>query len=203
MIRFDNGKTRRTFAILLALTAGSCHAADFTLESGNYEGLHLAINAAGEVAGIFEETAGLDQRPTCQFRIRGKVVNDHVDGVIWAVSQPAKKIAIKSVASGLEIDLMDSSSFICPPEMEALGPRWTLERVEAESWNELREIKSEKSYFYDAPDVNRKRKAYLVNNDWVGVIDRQDDWIRVEYIGGKKRSKGWLKIEDTSSIAPK
>lgn len=57
-------------------------------------------------------------------------------------------------------------------------------------------IRKDKAYIYSLPNSANRTKMYLIEDDFVSVLKKQDDWLYIEY-SGKKVINGWIKKDDT------
>lgn len=65
-------------------------------------------------------------------------------------------------------------------------------------------IKSAKAYFYDQPNDSTKTKSYIVNSDFVRIIEKNETWSKIEYISifdGRKTIK-WIKSSSLYDLNP-
>ncbi|HOF15870.1 MAG TPA: serine protease [Bacteroidales bacterium] len=59
----------------------------------------------------------------------------------------------------------------------------------------------DRAYFYDEPNKNTRRNAYLIKNDKGNVINRKNGFIYIIYTNRRGQiTKGWINIEDISFI---
>ena len=183
--------------------------------SGEYDQLLLAVGANGELTGYYNDSTGAGQF-TCIFYIRGKLQNDAAEITTWF---PAEKDVIRGKLEfveengkpGVNIKLAEEPGGCWNVNSEfddAEGS--TLGLNEPREWNAIRVVKADKARFYDQPNNNSKRAAYLVTGDAVGVFKTQNDWAEAEFVNHcadkecnqTKITRGWLKETDFFSSAP-
>jgi hypothetical protein len=64
-------------------------------------------------------------------------------------------------------------------------------------WIGVYAISAERARFHSRPDSTAVQKAFVVHGDIVYVYDEQPGWYFVEYEGGKKKTRGWIRKSDT------
>ncbi len=75
--------------------------------------------------------------------------------------------------------------------------KFTLEKNE--DWIQIRFITAEKASFYANKSTGKKRKTYLVKNDFVCIHKMEDNWLWGTFYG-KKIVKGWIRIADVNTL---
>lgn len=65
---------------------------------------------------------------------------------------------------------------------------------------EIRIVKEEKVYFYSDADKTTKRKAYVIKNDPLFILERKGNWLKAIFRGAKSETTGWVKKVKTMSM---
>jgi hypothetical protein len=68
--------------------------------------------------------------------------------------------------------------------------------IKAYPWQSVRIVRAAKAYFYDSPQTEHHRKAYLVKSDGVGVRSQKNGWLEGDYTSNEKPVSGWMKESD-------
>lgn len=183
--------------IALALLAAA-------LVAGDYSPLLVGFDeASGKVTGYYQNaTSGGNF--SCIFYLEGTLKGSDAPVTTYFPKTPKETIAgtllvkgAKTVAVSLEENhggCWNVENFA----IQAAPATFSLEKAHA--WKSVRVVKG-KAYFHDAPDKAKKRKAYVVEGDGVGVLETKPGWAKVEYLGAKgKVVAGW--IAETDLFAP-
>ncbi len=64
------------------------------------------------------------------------------------------------------------------------------------SWQAVKVIRSERSYFYKQPNSANRGKAYLIAGDLIYIYDETPGWYYAEYQGEQKTIRGWIEKTD-------
>lgn len=186
--------------LLSGLSACDAAARNAAFESGNYEGLLLAVSSDGQLTGRFEERAGLDGRITCSYALKGTANGSKASANI---NDGAGHLGVVSLAwtdKVIAFRLEGGGKFKCAPALGEWGSEWTLEQVQKLNWVEIRRIRSDRAYFHDAPTAAKVRRAFVVKNDVVGVVKSDGAWLSIEYLGDRGVSRGWIAESDTAAV---
>lgn len=167
------------------------------LESGVYGELLLAKNPnTQEVTGYFSSETGGGQF-SCVFYIAGKFSEDKMNVDTFVPDTPGKIIKGTLNLVGkkkVRIHLAEEHGG-CWNVMhfadETETAEFTLD-TKYPKWIVIKVIKDKKVHFNETPTSGAPRKSYLVRGNPVGVLEAQGDWYRVEYVGGKKVTSGWI-----------
>jgi len=177
--------------------------------SGEYEfGLKLALDSsANKLTGYFENYTGWDEETnlpkfSCIFYFEGTIWDKKVkistydptyksgeiiEGTLEIIDNKTVNIKLTSEHGGC----WNVQHFVEEPA------KFELERPVP--WIQIRYVKKNKSYFYSEKSINKKRKAYLVKNDFVCIDKLDGDWAYCTFYG-TKATKGWIKITDLNKI---
>jgi hypothetical protein len=181
---------------------GCCFAAraeEGSVQSGNYDGLIVGFEPKSNiVSGYFKSETGKGQF-TCIFYLRGKFENNLAK--------------IESYFPGIENDKI-LGQLSAPVRTHLLislkkehGGCWNVwhfadqtpadfDLIKAYPWKSVRVVRAAKAYFYDSPQTEHHRKAYLVTGDGVGIRSQKDGWLEVDYTSTEKPVSGWMKESD-------
>lgn len=190
----------RRLLLVLFLLSMACLAEELPLKSGVYEGLVLAVNNNGEVAGYFNEQQGQGVEKGCSFYLRGTYSAGQVNVMTWQ----EKKLPgfLKAVADGVVLHLPNGRSH--PGCQSVLLPQidqgLAFDLTAAARWQELSFVQSAKAYLYKEPDEAGKMKSYLVKGDVVGVLAYKGGWVSVEYNTGVKKLRAWVRAIDVAPM---
>ncbi len=104
-----------------------------------------------------------------------------------------------------QIIILDSNNFMIKLETEH-GGCWNVnhfadslrkyELDQVKNWIDIKYVTKEKINFYETPDENKRRKAFLLKKDIVYVEKKEGNWLYCIYYGEKSNTKGWLKVDD-------
>lgn len=177
--------------------------------AGDYGmGLRFAFNpSTHKLTGYFEDyTYGIESPPSapqfsCVFYLEGTVTgttgtlrtaypNDAADLIIGhyeLVSPNTIRLQLDAEHGGC----WNVQHFVDAPVS------FTLEHPRR--WIQIRYIVSDKAYFYSAPSKGKKRKSYLVKNDFFCVEKITKEWVYGTFYG-EKESKGWIRIGELNEL---
>ena len=172
------------------------------LASGVYEGLMLAVAPDGHLSGFYREEQGEGVVKRCTFYLVGQSVDGQAQIQTWSDQGLPGRLTSQGASVTLTIPRGREHAgcgLVLMPEV-ATGLR--LDRVATAQWSELRSIATERAdLFKDAGGATRLR-AYLVKGDVVGVVAEQVDWVKIEYVSGTHRTRGWIRAVDCSKLVP-
>jgi hypothetical protein len=176
-----------------------------TIKSGEYEfGLKLAFDSkTKKLTGYFENYTGWDEetnnpRFSCVFYIEGLVTNnifqvltyypeyksdDTINGQIEIVNDSAIKIKLPSEHGGC----LNVQHFSDEPVLFDIEKKT--------KWTAIKYVVKDKAYFYSEKSDDKKRKSYLVKNDFVCIDKTENEWCYCTFYG-KRTTKGWIKTVD-------
>lgn len=186
--------------IALASMTNAC-AESTTFEPGVYENLLLAVNSDGAVTGYYREDQGEGAVKTCAFAFKGTARSDIATILVGVDESFPGEIHAETDGINLKIakgrELPGCGLVLMPEIAEGLS----YDLITKASWNELRTITSEKSYFYSEPNAGKQLKSYLVKGDVVGVVSKEGDWLQIDYYSDSgKMSRRWINGKETMSF---
>jgi len=193
---------RNPFILLTLLVSTSGMAA--TLHSGIYESLKLAVSPQGKITGYYSETLGVGVTRTCAFSLAGEV-SARGDAKIASWSSEVMPGQLVATADGVTLTVPGGQSHDgCVNAMlPMINDGLPLSKTRDTAWQSMAQVRGERLYFYRQPDENRQRKAFIVQDDVVGVLQTQGEWTQVEYVSDEGRSTtGWVKSAALAPLTP-
>jgi hypothetical protein len=200
-------KSNRTGALAVAaffLISPFARGDDFKPASGLYDALLVAVDpATGAISGYIRADwvgSGTASAPqfTCDIAFSGAGGGGKI--VAWTPgSAQADGAATIGGSIGFKPDRLTLTLQRRPDGCQYLmGDDAGLDQglSARHDWRAVRVVRSARAYFFDAPDGKTRRKAFAVRNDGVGVLRRQENWAEVEFVGGERTTRGWMKIDD-------
>ena len=190
-------------AALAALAAGAAHAAP-PIASGAYDNtLLIGVDpATGAVSGYFNMTQGEQPVFNCTFYLKGRLAgrsaavdsyflgspgdDDRIKGSLTALAPGKVRVALPTEHGGCG-NVWHFADASQPADFELQGA--------ARPWIAVRVLKAAKAYFSPAPGAPHG-KAYIVQDDGVGVRAAQSGWVQADFVGETRTSSGWLKESD-------
>ncbi|WP_454121728.1 hypothetical protein [Kosakonia sp. Marseille-Q7440] len=193
---------RNPFILLTLLVSTSGMAA--TLHSGIYEALQLAVSPQGKVTGYYSETLGVGVTRTCAFALAGEV-SAQGDAKIASWSSAVLPGHLAATADGVTLTVPGGQSHdgcvnaMLPLINDGLG----LSKTRDTDWQSMAQVRAERLYFYRQPEEKTRRKAFVVQDDVVGVLKTQGEWTQIEYVSDEgKSTTGWVKSEALAPLTP-
>lgn len=193
---------RNPFILLTLLVSTSGMAA--TLHSGIYESLKLAVSPQGKITGYYSETLGVGVTRTCAFSLAGEV-SARGDAKIASWSSEVMPGQLVATADGVTLTVPGGQSHDgCVNAMlPMINDGLPLSKTRDTAWQSMAQVRGERLYFYRQPDENRQRKAFIVQDDVVGVLQTQGEWTQVEYVSDEGISTtGWVKSAALAPLTP-
>ncbi|WP_144638308.1 DUF2141 domain-containing protein [Bordetella genomosp. 13] len=197
----------RLAAVLVCLTAlaSPVHAADML--SGRYGPLLLAVRD-GTVAGVYSEGRGMPGGPqfSCYFVFDGKLADGRAD-ITVRQPEPGETLhgtfTVQGDAVALQLDENGDGCAMTSGDM--VKEPYVLDRdSQRPAWQSVALVSADKAVMQKGPARDaQRRKPYLVQGDPVAVLQRQGDWLRVEYEGEGKPVTGWMQASDLLVTAPR
>jgi hypothetical protein len=191
------------FAVLVAACCCVNQAISKTkLASGIYEGLTLAVDQQGAVSGYYRESQGSGLTKTCSFYLSGQEKGDQADLLTWNVETfPG---SLEATEQGVVLRIENGRDHpgcgsVLPP---LISQGLLLDRVAAANWTSLRRVITKRMFLLPKPDKIAKSRTYVVVGDLVGVLSQSGDWLRVEYVNGQTRVRGWIRAADAVELQP-
>jgi hypothetical protein len=173
-----------------------------------YSGLKLAYDSTtNKLTGYFEEYTGLDEQTgnpkfSCIFYLEGTITgnqfkidtyypndisHDLIKGYIQIINDKTVSIKLPEEHEGC----WNVQHFVDEPV------NFVLEKET--SWVQIRFVNTDKMYFYSDKSIDKKRKSYLVKNDFVCIDKIEGEWAYCTYYG-KAITKGWIRNIDLNKI---
>ena len=195
MIRF-------LICVLIFVCSLSCIGKDnpMPLQSGEYGEFLGIVSYDGKLYGQFEyydrwnEDIGSFEN-TCKFYFYGEVKSN--DTIFLKVGLPGIETAKGKIVFHRNDSITlytDFSSGYMLVDLENEGYSAKLSKKE-EDVIALGVVRDEKCYFYNNPSETAITKAYIINRDFVSILQRKDQWLQIKYVSpvnGKKFIK-WIK----------
>jgi hypothetical protein len=174
--------------------------------SGKYGELSVAVDTNGLISGVYEFYNDWDNQlkefmQTNVFYFMGTIANDTTIRIktAWPTSDQklSGKITIHNKSNNIYLKLLlndmpdgyASANFV----KEGLIAKIT----EKKAWRQIRLIKASKARIFDSSDSSKPRKAYLVANDVVKILEtKNNDWMKIEFNNKNNNAKstfGWIK----------
>ncbi|MEN4873644.1 hypothetical protein [Kosakonia cowanii] len=175
-----------------------------TLHSGIYEELQLAVSPQGKISGYYSETLGVGVTRTCAFSLVGEA-SAKGDATITSWSTAVLPGHLAATADGVTLSVPDGQthdgcSNVMPP---LINDGLELSKTRDTDWQSMAQVHAERLYFYRQPEEKTRRKAFIVQDDVVGVLKTQGEWTQVEYLSDEgKSTTGWVKSEALAPLAP-
>lgn len=198
----NNRVIRTTLAFPLLMVAVSSHAS--SLHSGVYEGLMLAISPAGHITGYYAESAEGGVKRTCSFSSSGQVSAQETNSITsWSTSVLPGQISAST--DGIKLTIPDGQTHagcmnVLMPE---INTGLELEKTQETRWQTLAQANAERVYLSSTADVGTRRKAWIVKDDVVGVLQTQAGWTQIEFISGTgKTIRGWVNSKEIQPLTP-
>jgi hypothetical protein len=188
---------------LFILLLASVTAYSQKIQSGVYDNaLLIAVNSSSnQLTGYYENYTGWDEesnspRFSCVFYIEGEITDSKFSITTYYPNYS------ETILGYIEIN---SDSSINIKLAEEHGGCWNVEHFanepnkfsieENKDWIAIKFVKSDKAYFYNEKSEDKKRKAYIIKNDFVLIKKIEGDWAYGVY-EGKTITKGWIKLSD-------
>jgi hypothetical protein len=180
--------------------------------SGQYDELLIGIDQQkGILTGFYESTTGWDEtakapRFFCSFYLYGELKGDSFKIVTWYPGSD-----LDDSING-DLTFKPDGSVAVRLESEH-GGCWNVNHFADKdrpsnhsldkpgSWTSVRVVKVRRAYFYNKPNDQNRRRAYLTKRDVIRVFSQMPGWVLAEY-GDEKISKGWIKESDLYNFKP-
>lgn len=175
------------------------------LQSGYYDGsLYLAADTLHhQLTGYFSQSSGWDESLkvpmfSCVFYLKGDLDKDSIALTTYYPDEEKSDLikgwlVIKN-DHALTIQL-DEDHGGCGNVQNFKPEPIPFQLEQASNWTSIRYVQSPKAYFYAEKSNNKKRKAYVVQNDFI-CIERIDNEWAYGYFFGDKTTSGWLRLSD-------
>jgi hypothetical protein len=180
-------------------------AAPSTIVSGDYgNGMLIAMDPATRVVTGYYSADNIDGQFSCIFYLTGKLGGSPIPVSTYFPATPEQQITGKlfpqapdkltlrlSAEHGGCWNVMHFADDDNPAEF-TLAAR--------HPWLSVAVIRSDRAYFFDTPMSPQHRKDYVVKGDGVGVRAAQAGWLRVDFLGQKKITSGWIRKADVYPV---
>ncbi len=193
---------------LIALIFLSKYTIGQKLTSGDYDrGLKLAFDLnTNKLTGYFENFTGWDEKTgnpkfSCVFYIQGTITGNQ-----FTVETYYPNDSDDLIKGNIQL-LNNSSLTLKLPEEH--GGCWNVQHfadepvkfnlTKQENWFQIRYVCANKAYFYTDKSTGKKRKAYIIKNNFVCIEKIENDWAFCTYLG-KTITKGWIRITDLNKV---
>lgn len=198
----NNRVMRTTLAFSLLMAAVSSHAS--SLQSGVYEGLMLAISPAGHITGYYAESAEGGVKRTCSFSLSGQVSAQETNSITsWSTSVLTGQISASTDGVILTIPDGQTHAGCMNVLMPEINTGLELEKTQETHWQTLAQANAERVYLSSTADASTRRKAWIVKDDVVGVLQTQAGWTQIEFISGTgKTIRGWVDNKEIQPLTP-
>ena len=206
---------KSVLAITLVLSVGSVVAIGqdkIKASSGQYQELLVGVDQnKGVVTGFYENATGWDEevkapRFVCSFYLYGEREGDSFKIVTW---WPGDNLE-DSINGYLTFNADGSVSVRLESEH---GGCWNVNHFADKdrpsnhsldkpgAWTSIRLVKVRRASFYNKPNEQTRRRAYLTKDNVIRVFSQTPGWVLAEY-GDEKISKGWIKESDLYDFKP-
>ena len=178
------------------------------IRSGMYDyGLYLSYDSVSKkITGCYEDYSGWNEvvkapQFSCVFYIEGNCIenscqvstyfpadfqDDRINGKIWLKDKDTIAMYLDGEHGGCGNSLT----------MTDAPQKFTLQR--AMEWQQIRFVKSGKSYFYKDAFGSDRARAYLVKNDFLCIDKIAGNRAHGTYYG-RVNTSGWIAIEDLNN----
>jgi hypothetical protein len=179
------------------------------IKTGLYEdGLKIAFDSiTKKVTGYYESYTGLDfdtNKPkfSCRFYLEGKLIDtlihletyypgdkktEFIQGKIQILNRNQIALSLNSNHGG------------CWNVQNFTEEQIKFELEVEKKWTQIRFIKVDKSYFYSEKSTQKRKKSYLIKNNFVCVEKIENEWAFCTFYG-EKTTSGWILVSDLNSI---
>jgi hypothetical protein len=181
------------------------HGTSIYAEAGTYKNLLIGIDpVTGVMTGAFHEerTPPVGPSFSCIFAIKGNIRKSAIkvgfpgdkettQGEIRFEKKGTNKVFIRldeqqpGCAQATPLDFMQGTY---------------LELSHSKSWHAVMIVTAKKTYFHNSPDRNSRRTSYILYADCVGLLEKTENWAKVEYENGNRSTIGWVQLKDLGMI---
>jgi hypothetical protein len=166
------------------------------LKQGNYDN-QVEITTKGKYLYAVLSTEGL---VVCELFMWGDLDSDEGKITIYEpISESTSKGSLIKTKDGIKIK---ADEFLMPCERDVnLINGWGFPFNENSKWENLPFdiVKSKTAFLFIEPNQITKKKAYLLKNDIVYVLEEKDSWVKVKYSKNFKKFY-WIKKEDLYGV---
>ena len=171
---------------------------DSDIASGDYGGeMLIAVDPASHIVrGYYQSSTG-NGRFNCIFYFSGKV-----NGAIRSYFPETPEEVVMGTLS------RESDGSLSVRLATEHGGCWNVQHFAdkdqpaeftlqtAYPWVAVAVIKSARAHLYDSPANAVPRKSYVVKGDGVGIRAQRPGWLQVDFLGGGKPVRGWIRSSD-------
>lgn len=177
-------------------------------QSGYYDGgLYLAVDSLNQVlTGYFNQSSGWDESLkapmfSCVFYLKGDLDKDSIALTTYYPNEEKRDLIkgwfVFKNDHALKIQL-DEDHVGCGNVQNFKPEPIPFELEQASNWISIRYVQLPKAYFYAEKSINKKRKAYVIQNDFICIDRIKNEWA-YGYFYGDKSTSGWLRLSDLNS----
>ena len=178
------------------------------LQPGYYDGgLYLAVDSFNHrLTGYFDQSSGWDEelkcpKFSCIFFIEGIVKADTVRIATYYPDSRGEDLIYGT------LKIIDEKSVSIQLD-EDHGGCWNVQIFKTEpisfqleqaaNWNCIRYVTKPKAYFYAEKKKDKRRKTYIVQNDFICIDQLDNEWAH-GYFYSDKTTEGWLRLSDLNT----
>ena len=195
-----------TLSIALQACAAPTHVDGSSITrpvSGIYESLMLAVDSQGIVTGYFRQDQGEGVVKRCSFFLAGRASVGEFVVKSWQEQLLMGTLEIDQNSVRLTIERGRDHPGCGAVLLPAIATGLVLDKTTSTRWSALRRIIVPRAHLHSSPNLVSKQNAYVVENDVVGVLARNGDWLQVAYPSVKRTVSGWLPaVESAALTAP-
>ncbi len=178
-------------------------------QSGFYDSMKIGFDPQNNLlTGYFKEweiTENKDSKK-CEFYFQGTIEDSKEESTLAMYSSDyqllthgfIKNSSLKSNSGMIEFRLeknIQQCNLIMPNLISKQGLSFS--KKWDNNWKEVRLIKTSKAYFYQTRNDKLPTKIYVIKGDFVGIIEKNESWVKAEYITAKNKViSGWLRKSD-------
>lgn len=181
-----------------------------SIKSGRYGDVSIAIDSLSNLTGVYEFYNAWDESFQEYLQINvfyfyGNLENgnnkitagwpgieDKIDGQFFSINDKIYLQLNEMPYGYAAVDFVTDSGYSAFLDSE-------------KEWNQIRIIKSLKTFLYKIPDSTISTKAYLIKDDIVKVLaEGKNNWLKIEYnsASNRKSSVGWINKNSLYSSDP-
>lgn len=188
-------------ALSVPLALAACHASAQPT-SGRYGPLLIAV-ADGRVAGVFVDAAGgtgPGDAPQflCATLLAGPIAGNSAAVQAWLPDDPELISGDLLVRDDAAVLRLEENPPGCAMASSLIGKGQRLHRTSAHpDWIGVALVTADRAILHPEPRAaGERRTPYLVTWDAVGIVENRGEWVLVEYVGGGRPTRGWLRRSD-------
>lgn len=178
-------------------------------QSGFYDSMKIGFDPQNNLlTGYFKEWEITENRDSkkCEFYFKGTIEDSKEESTLAIYSNDYQLLthgfinnsSLKSNSGMIEFRLeknIQQCNLIMPNLISKQGLSFS--KKWDNNWKEVRLIKTSKAYFYQTRNDKLPTKIYVIKGDFVGIIEKNESWVKAEYITAKSKViSGWLRKSD-------